>query len=592
MCENWEVIKMDMKSKNIINRLQNGALTSEQVGAYNIYKGARYVPLFDGEWDNSKAYEPLTIVTNQGNSYTSVQYVPVGADINNTTYWALTGNYNSQIESYKEKVDNLEMEIQDLLLSHNYVTPEQYGAKGDGVTDDSGAFQQAVLAAQSTGKGVYLASPKYYLNQFINITSSKVVIFGNPSGEGTCTITANPSLAQVFNVRAPQCAFYYFEIFHDIADGTLMPGIGINFNIPSQYGFNCDGNVIGVIVQGYETGIKLIGKNLNIFDCLISHCAVGIHFFVPETASTVNHRGFVVVNTRFHNCGAEKDYASGTTCILHDTSNSTVLNQFLISGNYADLGTTFFKGQANGGWITNNFLCTLHGDGIILDNPASYNYQGVSIPVIANNFIETISPSYGKIGIHIKYGKRCVIANNFINGFSVNSILCENANICNVLNNILDGAPTDYHIKIINGNNCTISNNNEVYSMTKPQKSVGVLKDNGSKNTCYYTGGVHFGSVDLNINSQVVYEGESNGANATVYLISNMAVVVLGGNTLTSHTSNESDVILQLPIKSCAPLETYNALTNHRVHLSPSGVVFGETNQNEALRGNFIFPYL
>ena len=59
MCENWEVIKMDMKSKNIINRLQNGALTSEQVGAYNIYKGARYVPLFDGEWDNSKAYEPL-----------------------------------------------------------------------------------------------------------------------------------------------------------------------------------------------------------------------------------------------------------------------------------------------------------------------------------------------------------------------------------------------------------------------------------------------------------------------------------------------------------------------------------------------------
>lgn len=67
------------------------------------YIGARYVPLFadPAEWDNTKTYEPLTIVLHEGNSYTSRQYVPVGIDINNAEYWALTGNYNAQVEAYR-----------------------------------------------------------------------------------------------------------------------------------------------------------------------------------------------------------------------------------------------------------------------------------------------------------------------------------------------------------------------------------------------------------------------------------------------------------------------------------------------------------
>ena len=74
------------------------------------YIGARYVPIFGrkGEtsiqWDNSAPYEPLTIVLYQGNSYTSRQYVPEGVAITNEDFWALTGNYNAQIEAYRQEV--------------------------------------------------------------------------------------------------------------------------------------------------------------------------------------------------------------------------------------------------------------------------------------------------------------------------------------------------------------------------------------------------------------------------------------------------------------------------------------------------------
>ena len=47
------------------------------------YVGARYVPLFanPAQWTNDRQYEPLTIVLHQGNSFTSMQYVPIGIDI-------------------------------------------------------------------------------------------------------------------------------------------------------------------------------------------------------------------------------------------------------------------------------------------------------------------------------------------------------------------------------------------------------------------------------------------------------------------------------------------------------------------------------
>ena len=70
------------------------------------YVGARYVPVFanPAEWTDTRGYEPLTIVLHKGNSYTSTQYVPVGVNIDNTKYWLQTGNWNAQIEAYREEV--------------------------------------------------------------------------------------------------------------------------------------------------------------------------------------------------------------------------------------------------------------------------------------------------------------------------------------------------------------------------------------------------------------------------------------------------------------------------------------------------------
>lgn len=111
------------------------------------YVGARYVPVFanPAEWDNTRGYEPLTIVLHQGNSFTSAQYVPTGVDINNTEYWLQTGNWNAQIEAYREEVLRYDGRIAQ--------NAEDIEANTQAIADEAAARASADTALQQLIEG-------------------------------------------------------------------------------------------------------------------------------------------------------------------------------------------------------------------------------------------------------------------------------------------------------------------------------------------------------------------------------------------------------------------------------------------------------
>lgn len=87
------------------------------------YIGARYVPLFftnpddnSNDWKSGVAYDPLTIVTDLNQSYTSKIPVPasVGRPSENPTYWILTGAYNAQVEQYREEVEQYREDVEEV----------------------------------------------------------------------------------------------------------------------------------------------------------------------------------------------------------------------------------------------------------------------------------------------------------------------------------------------------------------------------------------------------------------------------------------------------------------------------------------------
>jgi hypothetical protein len=135
------------------------------------YIGARYVPIIDGEYNSEKVYEPLTIVTYNGSSYTSKKSVPAGTLPTNTEFWALTGNYNAQVNEYLERVNDLSEDFESLTY---YSTPQKYGAIGDGVHDDSLAIQQCI----NENHFVYFPTGKYRISNTIRIPSKGISIVG------------------------------------------------------------------------------------------------------------------------------------------------------------------------------------------------------------------------------------------------------------------------------------------------------------------------------------------------------------------------------------------------------------------------------
>ena len=183
------------------------------------YIGSRYVPVFadPAEWNSARTYEPLTIVLYEGNSYTSRQYVPLGIDISNEQFWELTGNYNAQVEQYRQDViryatqsnavsaalntevaratdaegkltadlgdevdratdaeGKLTADLLSLALNgKNIVTPFTYGAVGDGVTDDTDSISKCL----NSGMTAVLPEGTFYVTDSI-VVSKPVTIIG------------------------------------------------------------------------------------------------------------------------------------------------------------------------------------------------------------------------------------------------------------------------------------------------------------------------------------------------------------------------------------------------------------------------------
>ena len=163
------------------------------------YIGARYVPKFyegssGSEWDANVVYDPLTIVTWIGSSWTSKKNVPasVGAPNLNPEYWVNTGNFNQQVDALQTQISALQVfqaETSETLDQHlTYCTPEQFGAAGDGVTDDYGAVQQCLEYSEANGLVAFFTGKTYAVSQQISMERDALAsgsYFGIQMNNGT-----------------------------------------------------------------------------------------------------------------------------------------------------------------------------------------------------------------------------------------------------------------------------------------------------------------------------------------------------------------------------------------------------------------------
>ena len=179
------------------------------------YVGARYVPKFASpvEWAADTSYEALTIVTFNNASYTSKVPVPptVGNPANNPQYWALTGNYNAQVEQYRVEAENAKQTAQNVQDNlNNEITTREETDNTLQTNINKAKKRTFILIGDSLGLGYVSSTGKSgrgWIKWFQDLYPQFNFIVGPYEGNGlmgfTTGIDGNAFYNALFNVVMP-----------------------------------------------------------------------------------------------------------------------------------------------------------------------------------------------------------------------------------------------------------------------------------------------------------------------------------------------------------------------------------------------------
>lgn len=338
------------------------------------YVGARYVPAFyqnpngTWEWLSGVQYEPLTIVKYGTNTYTSKRLVPstIGSPNANSDYWALTGDYNGFIL-------DLENEIKGL----NVKPIEYYGGKGDGVTDNSTALQDAMSDSVDI---LVFSSGRYGFSQ--------PIILDNMQIAGNGTLFTLPSFVQ----DSWQCFIHNSHmIMNTYMDNISIRGVKIESTLSLLGGIiqlrgteSCEINHVRMEYTGYDTwGILSFSTNRNvkISDCIIENSAQSLGGCVWVRSGLAN-----APESNVHIDGCILTTQSTDECIAIADSNNSPLNVTISNtscnfGSRASFGMTVHSSASENivnVSLSNVVMVGTQSGAAISFNPAKKSYLSMS----------------------------------------------------------------------------------------------------------------------------------------------------------------------------------------------------------------------
>lgn len=407
---------------------------------------------------------------------------------------------------------------QDVGFLQNYVTPQMFGAKGDGVTDDTNAIQKAV----NSHNVVIIPKGKYVISKSIVIPSNRTII-GNE-----CEIINTDEYPFMINKNANNSLID--ENINII--GLCFNGEKVQQTIESMHGivfcgvtkskilsceFNCtnDGVYIGtyknirendvvisncIINNANRNGITIIHGNVDIVDCIINSAnLVGIDL-EPNNKNEIPHVN--VLNSKLINCNISA-WKSESTERLHDMFLN-VENCYIDSSNFSCVSASYVE------YLTVS-KCKL------IDNqntPTTAYSSAVSsfacdkVDIMNNDIFSTSESgiySTGKFDIKNnrivanKIGILCnaglgFITNNFIESQETGIIIrSDAANVDINHNNIIGNISIDNELNNIKISHNTIKSNDKSYN-------IGIY---------YYADGIIVFNKISGFNKQTYIEDES-----------------------------------------------------------------------------------
>ena len=277
----------------------------------------------------------------------------------------------------------------------NYVTPEMYGAIGDGSTDDATAIQNAV----NSGSLVLFGAKNYRVNSSITLNGNITII-----GSGSLTTISSVSNTPVFNLTGNNNIIQDLQMLGNSA-GTSQIGVQIlgaaslsvsilNNKISNCIFTNLYTGVSTTSVVGSSSGAKHEGSLT-----LLNNTFFGNNYgFRAGARSEYN----ITTLNKFEQCSTAVELSGGNNNLFGDyITDCSVGLQFISSSNDTHSNATGVKFNHNTINITGDHSldfefngCQFFAGNIVLNSVGKTTFNGGEIGLSTNTLSINNSPAY------------------------------------------------------------------------------------------------------------------------------------------------------------------------------------------------------
>lgn len=450
------------------------------------YIGARYVTKIyensldpsSAEWEASVNYEPLTLVTYNNGSYLSKKEVlaTIGDPATNPSYWVQTGFYNGQIANLQNQITAI-----NALIKTMAVTPEMFGAVGDGATDDTTAIQNAIDFAQDNKCTLLLNNS--YVTSTLHI-SKPLTVTGNgrlkavPYSYTTLTssISAGAQLMEVAD--ASKLHVNQFIILINGSDYDVMTVTGINGNTISIEHSPLFAPTVGTN-NAYPSGATV--EIMNTVFCVTKNIAYDPNDVEADGTAGVSDVTIENIEIVGNSSGYDVNYMNvaenfgGHIILLFRTENCKVSNVYLHDGGLVGIDVLGYSNNNEiSGCIAENFTGAHYGPGASDDRletcaciSAHWDTGVVNTDRDSNRLnIHDNHLNNAQVGVFLSATHYTTVDNNIVENMARKGIflyggdLAYGINECIISNNVVKNTESGAYGIIINGTSAPSSRNN------------------------------------------------------------------------------------------------------------------------------------
>lgn len=302
-----------------------------------------------GEYKSDVTYENLDMVFYDGASWVAKKMVSGIAPSDDSEYWyRATG----ELPDHSLTIDKM------AIGTLGYVTPEMYGAVGDGVTDDTLAFQNAI----NENKKLIIPNGDYFVTN-LNVGDCEIVGLNDANIKVSGAIT-------IVNTYCPKISNVTFTAIGSNRECLMCISDNSYYGDFRNITFANQTNAVNVAV-------KVDGTNkchyMVFSNCVFSNFELGVYLYNSANSNHINDSVFYLCNTCVELNGSEGNRITNNTfqtfkvsAIKLYTTNDFVCKARanLITGNY-------FEGDNTVSYVGDIDLC---GDKTSVNNTILGNH--------------------------------------------------------------------------------------------------------------------------------------------------------------------------------------------------------------------------